>query len=67
MANELRFRVWVLPFGQRGEVLIANRPLQTPLLGQLALPLAMSLLVAAPVVLLLRRKLPRVVRSYLSR
>jgi hypothetical protein len=27
MANELRFRVWVLAFGQPGEVLIASRPL----------------------------------------
>ena len=25
MANELRFRGWVLAFGQPGEVLIANR------------------------------------------
>jgi hypothetical protein len=51
MANELRFRVRVLAFGQPGEVLIANRTLQSPLLGQLALPLAMPLPVATPIIL----------------
>ena len=57
----------VLAFAQPGEVLSANRTLQAPLLGQLALPFAMSLLVAAPVVLPLRGKLPRVVGLCLSR
>ena len=51
MANELRFRVRMLAFGQSGKVLIANRTFQTPLLGQLALPLAMPLLVTTPIVL----------------
>jgi hypothetical protein len=51
MADELRFRVRMLAFGQPGEVLIAKCALQAPLLGQLALPLAMSLLVTAPIVL----------------
>lgn len=48
MADELRFRAQMLPFGQTRKVLIANRTFQAPLLGQLALPLTMSLLVAAP-------------------
>jgi hypothetical protein len=65
MANELRFRVWGLAFCQTREVLIANRTLQASLLVQLALPLAMSLLVAAPIVLPLRSKLPLMVRSHL--
>jgi len=65
MANELRFRVRMLAFGQPSEVLIANWTFQAPLLRQLALPFAMSLLVAAPIVLPLRGKLPLMVRPYL--
>ncbi len=65
MTNELRFRVRMLAFGQTRKVLIANRTFQAPPLGQFALPLAMSLLIAAPVVLPLRRKLPLMVRPYL--
>ena len=49
MANELRFRGWVLAFCQPCKLLVANHTLQTSLLGQLALSLAMSLLVAAPI------------------
>jgi hypothetical protein len=67
MANELCFRVRVLAFGKLGEVLITNCAFQAPQLGQLALPFAMSLLVTAPIVLPLRRKLPLMVRAYLSR
>jgi len=43
----------MLAFAQAGEVLGADFAMQTPLLRKPALPLAMSLLVAAPVVLLL--------------
>jgi len=65
MANKLRFRVRMLPFGQPRKVLIANRTFQAPLLRQLALPFTMPLLVAAPIVLPLRRKFPLIVRPYL--
>ena len=51
MANKLRFRVRMLAFGQTRKVLITNTAIQTPLLGQLALPLTMPLLVTAPIVL----------------
>ena len=65
MANELCFRVWMLAFGEPGKMLIADRTFQAPLLGQFPLPLAMPLLVAAPIVLPLRSKLPLMVRPYL--
>ena len=65
MTNKLRFRVRMLAFGQTREVLIANAAVQAPLLGQLALPFTMSLLVAAPIVLPLGRKLTLMVRPYL--
>jgi hypothetical protein len=61
MANELRLGERMLALGQSGEVLGADFTLQSPLLGELALPFAMPLLVAAPVVLLLRGKLPLMV------
>jgi len=67
MAHKLRLGDRVLAFGQSGEVFGTDYTLQTPLLGQLALPLAMSLLVPTPVILLLGRKLPLMVRSHLSR
>ena len=56
----------MLAFAQSREVLSANCTVQAPLLGELALPFAMSLLIAAPVVLLLRSKLPRMVRPCLA-
>lgn len=66
MANELCFHLRVLAFGQAGEGLIAYRALKASPLGHLGLPFAMPLLVAAPVVLLLGRELPRMVRSHLA-
>jgi hypothetical protein len=66
MTNELRLGERMLALGQSGEVLGAYFTLQSPLLGQLALPFAMPLLVAAPVVLLLRGKLPLMVRPGLT-
>ena len=56
----------VLAFAQASEVVIANCALQFPLLRQPALPLAEALLIAATIACLLRRELPRVVRSRLA-
>jgi len=67
MPDELRFRLRVLAFAQAGEVLRADSTRKTPLSGKPALPLAMTLLVAAPVVLLVRCELPRVVRPGLPK
>ena len=66
MPDELSLGLRVPTFAQPREVLGADFTLQTPLLGKPALPLTMSLLVPAPIVLLLRRKLARVVRSRLA-
>jgi hypothetical protein len=66
MAHELCLCLGVLTFTQTGEVLGADSALQTPLLGKPALPLAMTLLVAAPVVLLPGRELPRVLGPRLA-
>ncbi len=61
MADQLLFRVRMLAFAQSGEMLGTDRPRQTPLAGQSALPLAVTLLILAPVVLLLRRELALVI------
>ena len=61
MPDELRLGLRVLAFTQAGEVLRADSSRKAPLSGKLALPFAMALLVAAPVILLTRCKLPRVV------
>ena len=66
MLDELRLGLRVLAFGQPRKVLCTDRPLQTPLLGELALPLAMTMLVPAPVVRLLRRKLAGMIRPCLA-
>ena len=65
MANKLRFRVRVLAFRQTRKVLIAHSTGQSPLFRKLTLPLAMPLLVAAPIALALRSKLPLMVRPRL--
>jgi len=64
--DELRAALRMLAFTQAGEVLGAHFAMQTPLLRKPALPLTMSLLVAAPVVLLFRGELARVIRAGLS-
>jgi len=66
MPHQLLFGERVLAFAQPCKLLVADCALQAPLLGKPALPLAESLLVAAPVVLPLRRELPRVVRPRLA-
>ncbi len=66
MPHKLLFGERVLAFAQARKVVIADRTLQSPLLGKPALPLAETLLVAAPVVLPLRCELPRVIRSRLA-
>jgi hypothetical protein len=67
MANKLRLAKRMLSLGQSRKVLIAYRTRQAPLFSKLAPPLAMTLLVLAPVVLPLRGKLPLMVRTYLPR
>ncbi len=61
MPYELLFGVRMLAFTQSRKVFGTNGTLQPPLLGEPALPLTVPLLIAAPVVLLLRGKLPRMV------
>jgi hypothetical protein len=64
MAHKLHLGDRVLTFGQPGEMLGTDFTLQTPPLGQPTLPFAMPLLVPAPVILLLGRKLPLMIRAY---
>jgi hypothetical protein len=64
--NKLRLSVWVLAFAQTSEVFRAHGSRKSPLSGEPSLPLAMPLLVAAPVVLLTRSKLPRMIRPRLT-
>ncbi len=66
MPHKLLFRKRVLAFTQTCKVVIANGTGEAPLLGKSALPLAETLLVAAPVILPLRRELPRVVGPRLA-
>ena len=66
MPDELRLGLRVLAFAQAGEVLRADRRPKAPTLGKLALPFAVTLLFAAPVVLLLGGELLRVVRAGLA-
>jgi hypothetical protein len=61
MADKLLFGVRMLAFTQSRKVFGTNVTLQPPLLGESALPLTVALLIAAPVVLFLRGKLPRMV------
>src|ERR1035441_7611590 len=59
--DKLLFGVRMLAFTQSRKVFGTNGTLQPPLLGESALPLTVTLLIAAPVVLFLRGKLPHVV------
>ena len=64
--DELRTAFRMLSFAQPSESFGSNGTAQSPLLGKPSLPLAMHLRVTAPVVLLLRHKLTRMVRPRLS-
>ena len=61
MPDKLLFGVRMLAFTQTRKVFGTNATLQPPLLGEPALPLTVTLLIAAPVVLFLRGKLPHMV------
>jgi hypothetical protein len=61
MAYELLFALRVLAFTQSRKVFGTNAALQPPLLGESALPLTVTPLIAAPVVLFLRGKLPHMI------
>jgi hypothetical protein len=65
--DELHAVLRMLAFTQPGKVVGADFAMQAPLLRELALPLAMRLLVAAPVVLFFRRELAGVIRPCLAR
>lgn len=67
MANKLRLGKRMLSLGEPRKVLIAYRTGQPPLFSKFALPLAMPLLVPAPVILALRGELPLMVGANLTR
>jgi hypothetical protein len=56
----------MLALGQARELLRPDRSLKPPLLGELALPLTVALLLPAPVVRFLRRELAGVIRPGLA-
>jgi len=66
MPDKLLFGARMLAFAQPREMFGADCTMQAPLLGEPALPFAVALLVAAPIVLFLRGKLPRMVCSRLT-
>ena len=66
MAHELRSCLGMLAFAQPGKMFGTDRALQSPLPGKPALPFAVALLVATPVVLALRGELLRVVGARLA-
>ena len=61
MLDELRSTLWMLAFAQSCKLLISDCAVQTPLTRKLSLPFTVSLPITAPVVLLLRRELSRMV------
>src|SRR5271163_4891722 len=61
MPYELLFGVRMLAFTQSRKVFGTNATLQPPLLGESALPLTVTLLIAAPVILFLRGELAHMV------
>ena len=65
MANQLPAAPGMLAFGHSRKLFIADRAFEIPFLRQLPLLLAVALLVLAPVVLLLRRELARVIHPRL--
>jgi hypothetical protein len=66
MPDKLLFGVRMLALTQPREVLCVNFARELPLLGESALPLTVTLLIAAPVILFLRNKLPRMVGLHLA-
>jgi hypothetical protein len=61
MLDKLRAAFRMLSFAQSSEFLGINETTQSPLLGKPSLPLAMHLRVTAPIILLLRHELTRMV------
>jgi hypothetical protein len=66
MLDELHAALRMLAFAESSKVIGTNCAFKTPLSRKLSLPLAMYLLVAAPVVLPLGGKLARMVRAGLT-
>ena len=64
--DELRIVRWVPSFAQTSKLFSPYVAMHSPLLCKAPLPLAMSFLIAAPVVLSFRGELARVIRSCLS-
>jgi hypothetical protein len=67
MLDELDGVLGMLAFAQAGEMLGGDFAMQTPLLREPALPLAMRLLVTAPVVLFFGGELAGVIHPRLAR
>ena len=63
MLDELYAALRLLAFAQARKVRVIHRALQTPLTRKPSLPLAVPLSVAAPVILVFRSELARVVRT----
>src|SRR5438876_1066067 len=66
MPDKLLLGVRMLPFTQSGKVFGTNATSQPPLLGEPALPLTVTPLIAAPIVLFLGGKLSRMVSTRLT-
>ena len=66
MLNELRIVRWMPTFAQASKLFRPYIAMQAPLLREAPSPLAVSLLIATPVVLPFRGELARVIRSCLS-
>src|SRR6202165_1013008 len=66
MPDKLLFGARMLALAQPREVLSLNRAGELPIRGEPALPFAVALLIAAPVVLFLRGKLTRMVSTCLA-
>ena len=64
--DELRIVRWMPSFAQTSKLFGPYVAMQAPLLREASLPLAMPLLIAAPVVLSFRHELARVIRPCLS-
>ena len=66
MPYKLLFGVRMLAFTQSCKVFGTNATLQPPLLGESALPLTVTLLIAAPIVLFRRSELTRMISTSLA-
>jgi hypothetical protein len=66
MLDELCITLWMPTFAQTSKLFGPHASMQAPIVRELPLPLAMPLLIAAPVVLSFGRELARMIRPCLS-